>query len=322
MRKIHLISVSVLTCIVFSISATGQHAQRYTNVDQYAINLGALTDKNVAQIADSLGRPFEDKKMKARAYFTWIAHYIALDGKAIRANDQKKTKPEDVVLNRKTTPLGFAQLFQEMCSMGNIRCLVVDGFIKNNTDDIGNPADEPNHSWNVVQLGQSPDEWYYVDVARASGQLDKKMLQFTPNFTSAYFFADRSIFNLDHFPDNKAWQLGDGPKGLKDFYAFPVISYAAYEIGLKKPQPILGMIRTSIKNKVEFSFNYINYSEIKGINLIIGEGSRQLKPEPMNFTDNAGTIRFSYQFKREDTYPVKVEVDGKTVLQYIVEVNE
>ena len=59
---------------------------------------------------------------------------------------RKKINPEQVVMNRKTTSLGFAKLFQEMCSMGNIRCLVVDGYVKHSTEDINNRADEPNHS--------------------------------------------------------------------------------------------------------------------------------------------------------------------------------
>ena len=42
----------------------------------------------------------------------------------------------------------------------------------------------------------------------------------------------------------------------------------------------------------------------------------------MNFNLTAGALVFNYQFKTEDTYPVKVVVDGKTILEYMVEVNE
>ena len=277
---------------------------------------------NLARIADTLTRKLADKEQKARAIFYWIANNIALDFKAIRANDQRKSLPEDVIKLRKATPLGFAKLFQEMSSLAGIRCLVVDGYVKKNTDDINNPMDESNHSWNVVQLGQSPDEWYFVDVAKASGHTDKKLSSFTREFTSNYFFPDKALFNLDHFPENDAWQLGGGPKSRKDFYALPVIENAAYGIGLKKPVPSSGHIKTKTRNKVDFSFAYDTNTDITNVSLLIGEGKKMQKPEPMNFSVNKGVVNFTYQFKTEDIYHIKVMVDGKTVLEYMVEVTE
>ena len=71
-----------------------------------------------------------------------------------------------------------------MCSQANIRCLSVDGYVKNFPEEINDIPDEINHSWNVVQLGLSPEEWYYVDAAKGSGYLDKKRSVFTKKFTS------------------------------------------------------------------------------------------------------------------------------------------
>lgn len=290
--------------------------------DEYVKNLGALETLNVATIADTLTRKFGDKKDKARAIFFWIANNISLDPKAMRSNDTKKIDPVSVVQFRKTTPLGFANLFQEMCSLANIRCLVVDGYVKKSAADINNKADEVNHSWNVVQLGESPDKWFYVDVASASGFPDSKMSVFTKQFTSEYFFADKKLFNLDHHPDNSAWELGDDKKSMKEFYALPVIGNNAYAYGLQKPMPVTGYIKTKIATAVNFSFNYNPSRAISNISLVIGEGNKQSKPEPMNFTDNGGAVRFAYTFKKADTYPVKVMVDGKNLLEYYVEVED
>jgi hypothetical protein len=213
-------------------------------------------------------------------------------------------------------------LVQEMCSMANIRCLVVDGYVKNYPEDINNKPDEINHSWNVVQLGQSPEEWYFIDAAKASGYVDKKNTVFTKRFTSEYFFPGKTLFNLDHFPDNKAWQLGGGPKGLNEFYAMPVICNAAYTYGLQKPSPMNGFIKTKTKNTTSFSFSYNGSIPITGISLIMGEGNKQLKPVPINFTDNGGTISFNYQFKKDDSFPLRIMVDGKELMQYYMEVSE
>ncbi len=62
--------------------------------------------------------------------------------------------------------------------------------------------------------------------------------------------------------------------------------------------------------------------EVKEVSLLIGEGRKMQKPEPMNFSAGGNSINFSYQFKKDDTYPVKVLVDGKVVLEYMVEATE
>jgi hypothetical protein len=310
---------------LFLISANLLFAQKgnpYQQVDDYVKKLGPLEAFNVAIIADTLTRQFTDKQQKARAIFYWTANNIALDPKAIKSNDNKKTDPVLVVQLRKATSLGFALLIQEMCSMAKIRCLTVDGYVKSSAEDINNKADEINHSWNVVQLGQSPEQWFYIDAAKASGYLDKKQTLFTPLFTSEYFFADRLLFNLDHYPDNHAWLLGDGPKSLGEFYALPIISSAAYSFGMQKPMPLNGYIKTKTTALTNFSFTCNNAGSLAAITLVMGDGNKQQKPVPMNFTNTGGLIKFSYTFKREDTFPIHILADGNEILQYTVEVVE
>lgn len=319
MKKYSFILTFILSFIV-----TGIFAQQkdYSAIDNLVKNLGSLDKLNVATIADTITRNFPDKENKARAIYYWIATNISIDTKATKANDKKNINPENVIQLRKATALGFSLLVQEMCSLANIRCLSVDGYVKYKAEDINNKEDEVNHSWNVVQLGQSPEQWYYIDAAKASGFTDAKMSVFTKQFTSEYFFADKALFNLDHFPDNDAWQLGSGPKSIKEFYALPIICNAAYKYGLLKPQPTNGYIKTKVKVNTKFSFVYNSKEPIKNIFLIMGEEKKQRKPEPMNFTDNGGTITFNFQFKAADTYPVKIVADGEDLLQYYVEVED
>lgn len=294
----------------------------YAKTDAYVEKLGALNGLNVASIADTLVLAFSDKEQQARAVYYWISHNITMDLKGAKANDNKNILPEKVVETRKATPLGYSTLFQEMCSQAGIRCLTVDGFVKFSSEEINNPADELNHSWNVVQLSTSPTEWYYVDACKGAGFTDKQFKNFNPQFTSEYFFADKALFNLDHFPDNIAWQLNGGPKTKKDFYALPLMGNAAYPLGLKYAKPITGYIKTKIKNPVSFNFKVNGDADIKSIQLLIGDEKKVPKKEDMNFTNNGGEIAFSYQFKKDDVFPVKVIADGKTILEYMIEVEE
>lgn len=307
---------------LFNNPVNAQEGNQYAVVDAYVQTLGSLDSQNLANIALMVTRQFPTNEQKARAIFYWLANNIELDTKALKMNDQRKSLPEDVVKYRKGTGLGFAKLFQEMSSLVNIRCLVVNGFARNNVEDINNPADESNHAWNVVQLGQSPEQWYFVDVARASGTTDKKLSAFSKAYTGNYFFTNKALFNLDHYPDNDAWQLGGGPKSLKDFYNLPIIYNTAYNFNVTRPTPYNGFIKTKTKDKVKFIIPVNTASPPAKITLIIDEGRRTITPEPMNFTNNGKELLFEYQFKTEDTYPVKIMFDGKPVLEYMVEANE
>ena len=293
---------------------------KYKAVDDKVAALGPLTAFNVATIADTITAPFRDNEQKARAIFYWIANNISIDPKGTKQNDAKNNLPERVIELRKATPLGFSLLVQEMCSDANIRCISVDGNTKKDASEINEAADEINASWNVVQLGKSPETWYFVDAFRAAGSTDKKMTAFTKNFTSEYFFADRTLFNLASYPDNSAWQLGGGPKSVSEFYALPVFSNNAFALDMAKPTPAAGFIKAKLNKAVNFSFN--TSADIKSISITMGDDKRQTKPEAMKFDNKSGLVSFSYQFKKEDSYPLRISADGKEILQYMVEVTE
>ncbi|RYY47354.1 MAG: hypothetical protein EOO06_12665 [Chitinophagaceae bacterium] len=315
-RMLTIIMLSAIGCLKLSAQKT------YSSTDQQVQKFGSMDSLNLAQIAQRITTVSADKEQQARAIFYWIANNIALDPKAIKGNDQRKSLPEDVVKLRKGTALGISKLYQEMASIANIRCLVVDGFIRADIEELNNPVDEINHSWNVVQLGQSPESWYVLDAAKAAGYMDKKMTSFTKKFTSGYFFSDKSLFNLDHYADNDAWQLGPGPKSIKEFYSLPLIGQAAYEYDMRKPTPANGFIKTKTKSKVSFTVPVNAENPIQNVSLLMGDAKKLQKPEPMNFTSSGGAISFSYQFKIADSYPVRIVLDEKVILEYMVEVSE
>ncbi len=313
---------SLIVFLITTICFAQINTPKYKYIDDDVEKLGSFPAKNVAEIADAITAKYSSNEDKARAIFYWIANNIAIDPKAVSKQDEKNKLPEKVIELRKATPLGFSLLVQEMCSYAKIRCLSVDGFVKNHAAEINEKADEKNYSWNVVQLGQTPEAWYYIDACRASGFLDSKQLVFTKQFTSQYFFADKKLFNQIYFPDNMAWQLGGGNKSLKEFYALPIIGNEAIGLEFRKIAPLTGLIKTVTNKPVDFSFSINNDNTIKKISILIGDEKKKQKEEPMNFDNNNGDIKFSYTFKKEDTFPIQIVADGKIVLQYIIEVKE
>jgi len=292
----------------------------FTAIDAYVKSLGPLDSMSMGTINNVVSNKFTDKIDKARAIYYWIANSITYDVKAARANNTSKNTPTDVLLYRKAVGIGFASLFQDMCSSAGIRCLTVDGFVKNSTEDIGEKSTEINHSWAVVQLGESPDTWYYVDPAFGSGYADAEMKVFTPAYTDAYFFTDKETFNQQHYPDNTAWKLGSGPKSKKDFFELPVIRVAAIEFGLNKYSPNEGNLRVKVNKGITFNYTFSNMEEITKVELGMGE-RKKYKVKEVQFSSSGSSLSFTYKFEDENAYPVTVFVNGKELLSYYIEVD-
>jgi transglutaminase/protease-like cytokinesis protein 3 len=227
---------------------------------------------------------------------------------------------DEVLKTRKANANGYATLFQDMCSVAKIRCLTVDGYIKNDIESNEKP-DDLNHSWVVVQLGQSPDSWYYVDPAWGSGYVDEKMTTFTRAYNDAFFFADRLVFNYQHFPDNTAWLMGGGTKSVKDFFAMPIVKDHAYDFRISNFSPATAMVKATVNKPVRFSFKVNNHAQVDSVSLLIGaEKNKKLKTTYFSYDNNV--VSFTYKFEEEDSYPVKVLVNNKPVLEYLIEVVE
>jgi transglutaminase/protease-like cytokinesis protein 3 len=315
-----LFLIAFATCFATIVSA--QTDIIYRIADVRAKNLGEMKGSNVATITDSLTSLYNDNVMRARAIYTWITTNIEGDPRGTKTNDLKNIKPEKVIELRKATPLGFATLFQEMCSQANVRCLIVNGYTKFNTDNIGEVADEPNYSWNVVQLGTSPTEWQYVDALKGAGSFDKKMTIFAKKYADSYFFPDKTTFNLEHVPQNKAWFLGEGIADVKAFFQMPLIGIGAYKYKLYKPEPHKGIIQVKINKNYTFKFNVNTPTPVSDITVYTGEGTKQSKPERVNATTDGSLIQFDYMFKKDDSYKFVIMLDGEEAVIYNIEASE
>jgi transglutaminase/protease-like cytokinesis protein 3 len=300
-------------------SAAQTGGRDFTKIDAYVKSLGPLDSMSTGTINNVVSNKFIDKMDKARAIYYWIAHNITYDVKATRNNNTAKNTPAEVLHSRKAVGIGFASLFQDMCSSADIRCLTVDGFVKYNTQQIGEKDQEINHSWAVVQLGQSPEDWYYVDPAFGSGYSNADMKTFTTYYTDAYFFTEKETFNLQHYPDNEAWKLGTAPKNKKDFFDIPLVKVSAVELGLKKLSPNSGKINAKVNKAVKFSFTVKSTENITKVELGIGE-KKKYRLEEIQYSNSASVLSFTYKFQDANSYPVTVFVNGKEFVQYYVEI--
>lgn len=306
---------------LLTLTSKAQNNNKYQNTDTYVTSLGQLDSMTISDITQKLTSSFSTKELKARAIFYWIAQNIQLDIKAQKRNPESNIDPVDILKKRSTTTKGFATLFQEMCSQANIRCLTIDGYTKTIPEEINTPAEELNHYWNMIQLGNSNENWYLIDVAKAAGYTDFKKSIFTKSLNGNYFFHSISLFYQDHFPKNKAWLFGKGPKNLKEFYALPIIGTEAYALNIENILPITGQINAKVNTPVSFAFSY-TAAPITALFVVCKSGTKLSKPERINYDDDDGTIRFDYTFKKEDELSFTIMNNDKPIITYQIIISE
>ena len=317
---IQFVSLCLFLFINLQSSAQKRNAD-FKVVDDYVKSLGSLDTLNVGTISYIVTKKFSDNQDKARAIFDWIAYNISFDLKNAKRNGNEKTNSDDVLKLRKANAAGYAALYQDMCSVVKIRCLTVDGYIKNNSEQINEKPDEFNHTWVVVQLGQSSESWFYVDPTMGSGYTDDKMTFFTKAYNDAYFFADKVIFNFQHYPNNTAWLLGSASKNMSTFLSLPIVKNAAYEFNTTGFTPFFGKIKTKIKSPVQFSFKASGTSAVDIVAIAIGTDKKK-KVKTVDHNLSGGMVKFSYIFEEEDTYPITILVNNKPLLSYLIEATE
>jgi len=320
-QKNSLLFIGIFMLVCGTLKAQTPNS-RFKVVDEYVKSLGSLDTLNMGTISYTVTKKFPDNLEKVRAIFDWIAYNISFDCKAARNSGNEKRTSDDVLKTRKTNASGYAALFQDMCSVVKIRCLTVDGYAKNNVEQINEKPDEFNHTWVVVQLGQSPESWFYADPTWGSGYTDDNVTVFTRAYNDAYFFADKTIFNYQHFPDNMAWQLGgSGPKNVKDFFELPLVKDNAYEYGISNFVPVNGFIKASTKKPVQFSFKAGNNTKIEIVALQVGTDKKK-RTKTADYSLNNGMVIFNYKFDEEDSYPVTILINNKPVLGYFADITE
>lgn len=319
-RKSFLLALFTFLTPLFSQAQISK--EQFDAVDSDIKKLGNLSGKNLATITETITAPYNSKRQKAIAIYCWIGRNITWNLKETKSADPKNTLPENVISLRNSTPLGFANLFQEMCSQSDIRCLVVDGYVKYNTEQLEEIPEQVNASWNVVQLGSTPSEWFYVDAFRSAGMTDKKWSIFSPDFTDIYFFPNKEIFNLEHYPDNPAWLLSRGPSGLKDFISKPITGRASYENGLTGYFPDKGKWKHKLNQKIRFSLKLQRIMENPIVELKIHEGSKPAQSIRMNLEGEGNDYYIDHVFKKEAEFQVSILFNGKELMTYLVEIEE
>jgi hypothetical protein len=311
MKKFVLIFIAAL----FSLTTIAQ--RDYSHVDEEMAKEKFVDTLDVVKLAAAIGSKFGTPAEKVRAFYYWISNNIVWDLAGLQDSDELKSEPGEVLKRRKGNSLGYANLFQEMCSANDIRCLKIDGYARSSAFDLMNPVSEINHNWNIVQLGKSPEQWYNIDCFWGAGISDAEFKTFTKRYTKEWFFTDKLVFSYTHLARIEEWRMANKNMSLKAFNKLPVLREGYVKFGGSTFTPSEGVTKVKEGGKFIITITLKKASEIQKVMLRLSD-ERKAKAEEAVFTTKGNTLTITIPNKEGQEIPVYVFLDDYLTLAYYV----
>lgn len=224
------------------------------------------------ELADKIKTDFTTDEDRARAAFAWIAMNVEYKTKGINKIQKIRfsyTSEEDLqaqkdqfrrelalktITSRKALCEDYATLYQEICGLLNVECVIIPGTAKRFISEIGKSNLPSNHAWNAVKIN---GKWKLADITWAAGSVDYAKMEFLEEYTPAYFDSDPKEFAMKHYPDNQKWLLLDGSFTREEFTLQPAVFNEFIGKGYKIINPQNGSLSVRKGNEINFSIENV-----------------------------------------------------------------
>ena len=259
-----------LVISLFFVAQTKEN-QNFKEIDSLARTIKYEND--LPKLVNQLTQNYKTDTEKYRAIFVWITDNIAYDYKTYNKKrktieikckgkedcEKKFSKIDNEIIDRVLSKKmavcdGYSRLFKRMCNIANLNSAIIEGYIKNSPNQIGNMG-ILDHAWNSIKID---NEYYNIDLTWASGYCTKnkkgKLDAFVKNFNNYYWLTNNKDFFRNHYPKDKNW-MNDSGISREYYKKQPYIE--AYQMQyLRFLKPESGIINVKKGETIKFEFNY------------------------------------------------------------------
>ncbi|GAB5528034.1 MAG: hypothetical protein Roseis2KO_59060 [Roseivirga sp.] len=183
----------------------------------WAVRTGHYSYEQLVDFADD---NLSDQETIARFFYYWIALHIDYDD-SITMGDINNTRQgaqsvqvNTVFASKKTTCLGFTNLYHSFLRHFNISHRLVVGYTRSPINVLEGIEPQEDHAWSAVMLN---DQWHLVEITWANQYIDD------PYARDYYFKTDPAEMMLQHFPKKEEWQLLEEPWSFEKFVKSPLL---------------------------------------------------------------------------------------------------
>lgn len=183
-------------------------ARQYRRVDKKALKVRkAIINGMLSELVTYLTERYRDDISKLRALYVWLTSQNlrklklplkpAREGHVLHYLEKLKKKRGN-----------YAQLFSHLCNLAGLPCVVIHGYLKGSTYEIGQTLSKDTHygEWNAVLINNN---WRFINAYWGSCAVgtetdsDIAMYRLDENF----FMPDPDQLAYTHFPEEQKWQL-------------------------------------------------------------------------------------------------------------------
>ena len=307
--------------ILFFFACLSLNAQDYSSIDEKVKNYPKY--KSAKSLAVKIENDFTNNGDKIRAAFIWLTHNIRYDleeyfnpkTKSFRFKyknetdkQQKLQQIKDQVVDemfrsRKSVCEGYAQSFKKICDLLNIEAVVIKGYARNSTGEIGSIPEASNHAWNAVKVN---NKWKLIDATWAAGYAINN--QWKKHYTEYYYFPKPKELLRTHYPENNSWQLLQKPITKKTYASQPIIGQGFFSKNLLLVSPNRGVLKPQ---NILFTVKNLTKNHVVGY---LFKGQKYGKKAITTINNNIGTFSINLTGKRNSE--LYIFIDSEIALEY------
>lgn len=242
-----------------------------------------------------LANSYKDDLSIARGIYTWIATNISYDSRALEGSGQPGPQnASHVWAERLAVCEGFANLFNEMCTMAGVESRLVKGYVHNPS---GEELIYPNHAWNSVKI---MGKWHLIDVTWASINLEsisKENRSGISNQLNNHFLIAPETMILTHLPEDPLWQLQNN-----------YIDIATFSKG---DSAVKSMLQTKSCSNKDFEQLISDYERLDSLDRSIAYLERMETTKYSNVKEYG--LGIGYYYKAQEILKNTRHADGKSI---------
>lgn len=297
-------------------------SQNYTEVDVKVKDYPKFS--SAQELATRIHKDFVSDSNKVRAAFIWLTKNIKYDlneyynptSKRIKfkySSEKEKQQKLQIIKNqivdktfnsKKSVCEGYAQSFKKICDLLYIEAVVIKGYARNSSNDIGVIPKNSNHAWNAVKIN---NKWRLIDATWAAGYIINK--SWKKKFIAYYFYPNPEELLATHFPENNVWQLIKKPISEETYASQPIISQQFFYRGLKLISERNGIIYN--KKQIVIKIKNLASTDIIGYQF---KDQRFGKRGLVSFNNSIGSFTINLKNKRKTE--LYIFINNELALEY------
>ena len=328
-RSVTLVLI-LISVVILRAQPEGLTHTDYRRPDSVAALYQGHSLSNLPLLTQKLTVGFSTEREKFRALYKWICDNIVYDHAMFDLNKRKQTSArssdertkwsvefrsrvfKNLRTKRQTICTGYAYLLSEMATLAGLKCVIVDGYGRNASSNIGGTG-VPNHSWNAVRLD---NKWFLCDPTWSAGYYDADQSAFVVRFNPVYFLSEPTSFIKNHFPLDPAWMLLDQKPTLHQFLNGPLFYPAAFNFNITKVYP--ETFEFTAEKGEDVKIEFLGNKAIRKATILSTHGNSSKEVLSTLTAQNPGKYQVTYHFTTKGTHVMHVLLEDRCVFTYRV----